>query len=193
MDNKTVEHTTKDIFQRLIEGEEIPYSDPEFFKLTETSERAMAILVEMNSSKTVVDIRRHLSNLVGYEVDPSTTLYTPLSSNHGLNVKLGKNIFINQNCQMLDLGGITIEDDVLIGPRVNLLSETHPVEVDSRKTLMAKPIHIKKGAWIGGGATLLPGVTIGEHSVVAAGAVVSKDVSDRTVVAGIPAKKVKSI
>lgn len=193
MDNKTVKHTTKDIFQRLIEGEEIPYSDSEFFKLTEASERVMAILVEMNSSKTVVDIRRHLSNLVGYQVDPSTTFYTPFSSNYGKNITLGKNIFINQNCQMLDLGGITIEDDVLIGPRVNLLSETHPVEVDSRKALIGKPIHIKKGAWVGGGATLLPGVTIGEHSVVAAGAVVSKDVPDRTVVAGIPAKKVKSI
>ncbi|SDR02033.1 DapH/DapD/GlmU-related protein [Flagellimonas zhangzhouensis] len=184
---------TNDIFQRLRNGETLSFDEPDFYKLAEVAERAMDILVDLNSSRTIKDIRRHLSNLVGYQVDESTTLYTPLSSNYGKNIKLGKNIFINQNCQILDLGGVTIDDHVMIGPRVNLLSESHPVDPESRKILIAKPIHIKENAWIGAGATILPGVTIGAHAVVAAGAVVSKDVPARTVVAGIPAKEVKSI
>lgn len=188
-----MENESNNIFQRLKQGEALSFDEVEFYKLAEGAERAMAILVELNSSKTIGDIRKQLSVLVGYQVDESTTLYTPFSSNYGKNIKLGKNIFINQNCQILDLGGVTIDDNVMIGPRVNLLSETHPIEPESRKFLIAKPIHIKQNAWIGAGATILPGVTIGEHAVVAAGAVVSKDVPARTVAAGIPAKVVKSI
>ena len=193
MDNDTSNTSNTDIFLRLINGEEVPFSDPEFFKLAEVAERAMDILVDLNSSRTIKDIRKHLGHLLGYEVDESTTLYAPLSSNYGKNIRLGKNVFINQNCQILDLGGVTIDDNVMIGPRVNILSETHPLEPQTRATLIAKPIHIKQNAWIGAGATILPGVTVGEHSVVAAGAVVSRDVPNRTVVAGTPAKPVKSI
>lgn len=193
MDHKKAENNSNDIFQRLRNGEALSFNEPDFYKLAEASERAMDILVDLNSSRTIKDIRTQLSNLVGYQVDASTTLYTPLSSNYGKNIKLGKNIFINQNCQVLDLGGVTIDDNVMIGPRVNLLSESHPIEPESRKVLITKPIHIKENAWIGAGATILPGVTVGEHAVVAAGAMVSKDVPARTVVAGVPAKEVKSI
>lgn len=193
MESKKINIDTKDIFYRLKSGEALSFEDPDFSKLTEVAERAMDILVDLNSSRSITEIRSQLSKLVGYQVDDSTTLYTPFASNYGKNIKLGRNIFINQNCQILDLGGVTIEDDVMIGPRVNLLSESHPVTPELRKTLTAKPIHIKQNAWIGAGATILPGVTVGVHSVVAAGALVSKDVPDRTVVAGVPAKEVKSI
>ncbi len=91
------------------------------------------------------------------------------------------------------LGGITIEDDVLIGPKVSLITENHPLNPEERKGLAGKPILIKKNAWIGANATILPGVTIGENAVVAAGAVVSKDVPDNTVVGGIPAKFIKNV
>jgi len=181
------------IFERILSGEVVPFGDPEYYKLPEQSERAIAILADLNASKTIVEIRQHLGKLIQNEVDSSTTIYTPFSINYGKNLKLGKNIFINQNCQILDLGGVTIDDDVMVGPRVNLLSETHPVEPESRKALIGKPVHIKTGAWIGAGSTILPGVTVGEHAIVAAGAVVSKDVPDRTVVAGVPAKIIKSI
>jgi len=93
----------------------------------------------------------------------------------------------------LDFGGITIEDNVLIAPKVSLLTEGHPIEPENRHALIPKPIHIKKNAWIGAGATILQGVTIGENAVVASGAVVSKDVPDNTVVGGIPAKIIKTI
>lgn len=90
---------------------------------------------------------------------------------------------------MVDLGGITIEDDVLIGPGVYLISVNH----HHRKELELKPVLIKKNAWIGAKATILPGVTVGENAVVAAGAVVTKDVPANTVVAGMPAKVIKKI
>ncbi|WP_243471524.1 DapH/DapD/GlmU-related protein [Winogradskyella sp. MH6] len=184
---------TNTIFDRILSGETVSFNDSEYDQLHLQSERAISILVDLNASKTLDNIRKHLSELTQSKVDSSTTLFTPFSINYGKNLKLGKNIFINQNCQILDLGGVTIDDDVMVGPRVNLLSETHPVEPESRKALIGKPIHIKTGAWIGAGSTILSGVTVGEHAIVAAGAVVSKDVPDRTVVAGVPAKIIKSI
>lgn len=91
------------------------------------------------------------------------------------------------------MGGITIEDDVQIGPKVNLITENHPIDPANRKVLDLKSIHIKRNVWIGAAATILPGVTIGENSVVAAGAVVRKDVEANTIVAGVPAKVIKNI
>jgi acetyltransferase-like isoleucine patch superfamily enzyme len=91
------------------------------------------------------------------------------------------------------LGGITIEDDVLIGPKVSLITENHPLNPKERKGLIGKPILIKKNAWIGANATILPGVTIGENSVVAAGAVVTKSVPANVVVAGNPAVVTKQL
>ena len=82
---------------------------------------------------------------------------------------------------------------MLIGPQVKLVTENHPLDPATRKGLITKPILIKQNAWIGAGATILPGVTVGENSVVAAGAVVSKDVPDHTVVGGIPAKFLKKV
>ncbi len=94
---------------------------------------------------------------------------------------------------MLTLGTITIEDDVLIGPKANLLSEGHPIDPNNRRTMVVKPIVIKRNAWIGATATILPGVTIGENAIVAAGAVVHNDVPDNAIVAGVPAKVIKNI
>ena len=91
------------------------------------------------------------------------------------------------------MGGITIDDDVLIGPKVSLVTEQHPLVPSRRGELGTKPIHIKRNVWIGAGATILPGVTVGENSVVAAGAVVSKDVPANCVAGGIPAKVIKNI
>ncbi len=81
----------------------------------------------------------------------------------------------------------------MIAPKVNLSSESHPISIESRKTLTAGHIHIKQNVWIGANATILPSVKIGENSVVAAGSVVSKDVPDNCVVGGIPAKIIKTI
>ena len=127
------------------------------------------------------------------EVDAGTTLFTPFHTNVGRFITIGRNVFINHACSFLDLGSITIEDDVLIGPRVNMNTENHPLDPADRKTLVCRPILIKRNAWIGAGATVLPGVTIGENAVVAAGAVVNKDVAPNTVVAGVPARMIRTI
>ena len=93
----------------------------------------------------------------------------------------------------LDQGGIVVEDDVLFGPRVCLVTSNHPICPSERRTVVSKPIHIKKNAWICANATILPGITIGENSVVAACSVVTRDVLPNTVVAGNPAKVKKEI
>lgn len=183
----------RDIFERLRNGETIPYSDPQAYKMRDASYATKKLLVQMNDSSDPAEIRDLLSQITGSEMDESTAVFTPLYINYGKHTKIGKNVFINFDCVFLDLGGITIEDGVLIAPKVSLLSEGHPVSPDERQSLVPGHIHIKKNAWIGANATILPGVTVGENAVVAAGAVVSKDVPDDTIVGGIPAKIIKTI
>jgi acetyltransferase-like isoleucine patch superfamily enzyme len=184
---------TTDIFERLRSGETIQPNDPEAYKMIEASFDTKKLLVRMNSTADPAEVRNLLGQVTGSEIDESTTVFTPLYINYGKHLKIGKNVFINFDCTFLDLGGITIEDGVLIAPKVSLLSEGHPVSPESRHSLMVAPIHIRKNAWIGANATILPGVTIGENAVVAAGAVVSKDVPDNTIVGGIPARIIKTI
>lgn len=186
------EHS-KDIFERLRNGEAIPANDPEAFKMKEASFATKKLLVQLNNSSDPAEIRDLLSQITGSEIDESVDVFTPLYINYGKHTKIGKSVFINFDCVFLDLGGITIEDGVLIAPKVSLLSEGHPVSPDNRHSLVPGHIHIKTNAWLGAGATILPGVTIGENAVVAAGAVVSKDVPANTIVGGVPAKIVKTI
>ncbi|MCX2452329.1 DapH/DapD/GlmU-related protein [Pedobacter sp. PLR] len=188
-----MEHKTSDIFQRLRAGEPIRLNDPEYFKINEVVCRTMELSQQLNSAIDTVQMRQSLSEIIGTAIDKSTTIFAPFYTNFGRFTRIGKNVFINHACSFLDMGGITIEDEVLIGPRVNLVTENHPLDPADRRALVTKPILIKRNAWIGSGATILPGVTIGENAVVAAGAVVSKDVPDNVVVGGIPAKIIKSI
>lgn len=182
-----------DIFERLQSGETVPFSDPQYPKIFEIASRTMKISSELNASADINQIRAILSEITGITLDVSTTILTPFHINLGIFTRIGKNVFINHDCTFLDIGGITIEDDVLIGPKVSLITESHPLNPSERKALLVKPVVIKRNAWIGAGATILSGVTIGENAVVAAGAVVSKDVPPNTIVAGVPAKVIKDI
>lgn len=182
-----------DIFERLRNGETIPPGDPQGHKMREASYGTKVLLTRMNNSSDPAEIRSLLSEITGSVIDESVAVFTPLFINYGKHTRIGKNVFINFNCTLLDLGGITIEDDVLIAPNVSILSEGHPVEPEKRHSLVPKPVHIKKNAWIGAGATILQGVTIGENAIVSAGAVVSKDVPDNAIAGGIPAKVLKYI
>jgi len=188
-----MDNNTTDIFERLKKGEMIPAGDPQAYQMREASYATKELLVRMNNSADPAEIRDILTEITGSEIAESTALFTPLYINYGKHIKIGKGVFINFNCTFLGLGGITIEDGVLIGPNVNLLSEGHPVSPEDRHSLMVGHIHIKKNAWIGAGVSILQGVTIGENSIVAAGAVVSADVPDNTIVGGIPAKVIKTI
>lgn len=182
-----------EIFERMLAGGLIPFSDPEYPKIFEAVSQTINLSVSLNTSTSVDQIRERLSEIIEQEIDESTTVFTPFYTNFGRHIQIGKNVFINHACTFLDLGGIVIEDDVLIGPKVSIITENHPVNPNERKMLDLKSVIIKRNVWIGANATILPGVTIGENSVVAAGAVVTKDVPNNTVVAGIPAKIIKDI
>lgn len=184
---------TTDIFERLRNGETIFPNDPQAFKMIEASFITKKLLLQMNNASNPDEIRNLLSQITDSEIDESVVIFTPLHINYGKHTKIGKNVFINFDCVFLDLGGIIIEDDVLIAPKVSLLTEEHPISPENRHSLVSKPIHIKKNAWIGAAATILPGVSIGENAVVAAGAVVTSDVPANTIVGGIPAKFLKNI
>ena len=106
-------------------------------------------------------------------------------------VHIGKNVMIMPDCLMMSRGSITIEDGAMIAANVQLISNNH--DLYERQILLCKPVRICKNAWVGAGATILPGVTVGENAVVAAAAVVTKDVPANTIVAGNPAKIIKTI
>ncbi|WP_343671155.1 DapH/DapD/GlmU-related protein [Chitinophaga sp.] len=182
-----------DIFQRLKEGRLVPLHDPEFYRVDEIVARTMALSPALNASTSIAEVRLRLSEIIGTSLDETTTVFTPFHTNFGRFITIGKHVFINHGCSFLDMGGITLEDHVLIGPKVNLVTENHPLEPATRRGMQCNPILLKRNAWIGAGAIILPGVTVGENAVVAAGAVVSRDVPANTVVAGIPAKVIKSI
>lgn len=183
----------KDIFERLRNGEIISSNDAQAYKMREASFATKKLLVQMNNATEPEEIRNFLSQITATKIDESVTVFTPLHINYGKHIKIGKNVFINFDCVFLDLGGITIEDNVQIAPKVSLLTESHPLNPAERQSLIPKSIHIKNNAWIGANATILQGVTIGENAVVAAGSVVSKDVPDNVVVGGVPARIIKEI
>jgi len=182
-----------DILVRLRTGHPISLEDVQYHKIQVIVDRTISLSPALNNSTSIKETRDRLSDITGKSIDRSTTIFAPFYTNFGKFIQIGKNVFINHACSFLDMGGITIEDGALIGPRVNLITENHSLDPDQRSALLTNPIRIKQKAWIGAGATILPGVTIGQNAVVAAGAVVSKDVPDNTVVGGVPAKFIKSI
>ncbi|WP_215191852.1 sugar O-acetyltransferase [Exiguobacterium sp. s7] len=138
------------------------------------------------------EFQRTLSELLGQDVADSVTVLPPFYTDFGKHITLGTDIFINRGVMFTDLGGIDIEDHVLIGPFAKLLTVNHPTDPTERRGLITKPIRVKRNAWIGAGATILPGVTIGENAIVAANATVTKDVPDNVTVAGTPARVVQT-
>lgn len=121
----------------------------------------------------------------------NSRILPPLNCVCSNKIKIGKNVLVMNNCLMMSRGGITIDDDVMVAANVQLISNNH--DLYDHQILTCKPVHLKHNCWIGAGATILPGVTVGENAVVAAGAVVTKDVEANTVVGGNPAKLIKKI
>lgn len=158
--------------------------------------RAMAITARLNrlTFDDADEVRALFSELIGKQVDESFSLIPPFYASGGVDMSVGRNVFVNQNCTFYDLGGLDIGDDVMIGPNVSLITSSHPLEPSQRRErIIAKPIVIERNVWIAAGATIIGGVTVGENSVVAAGAVVTKDVPPNTLVAGNPARVIRSI
>ena len=124
-------------------------------------------------------------------IGENSRVMPPVTVVRGNKVRIGKNVVVMNNSLFMAAGGINIEDDVIVAANAQLISNNH--DFYDHAVLTCKPVHLKHNCWIGAGATILPGVTIGENAVVAAGAVVTKDVEDNTIVGGNPAKLIKRL
>lgn len=158
------------------------------------SQEAQKITTELNTKYHEFDERRELfSKLINQELDEDFRVFTPFYTDFGKNIHLGKNVFINADCKFQDQGGITIGDNALIGHNVVLATLNHEEDPNKRGNLIAAPINIGKNVWIGSNATILPGITVGDGAIIAAGAVVTKDVEAESIVAGVPAKFIRKV
>jgi len=185
----------KDFIDFCRKGNPISGEDKELHRLlTQCSYEAQKITMALNTSyhskEEIVEI---FSELTGNKVDSSFMCFPPFYTDFGKNITIGKNVFLNTGCSFQDRGGISIGDGSMIGMNVTIATLNHGLPLETRNTTYPSPVIIGKNVWIGSNATILPGVTIEDNSVVAAGAVVTKDVSENTVVAGVPAKAVKKI
>lgn len=158
------------------------------------SDEALQIIAKLNSAyHTPEEIIELMGQLTGKPIDKSFYMFPPFYTDCGKNTHIGKNVFINSGCRFQDQGGITIGNDVLIGHNVVLATLNHDQNPNNRTDMIPSPIVIGNEVWIGANATVLPGVTIGDCAIVAAGAVVTKDVPENTIVGGVPAKIIKKI
>lgn len=160
----------------------------------EMSERARRITFEINGAyHTPEELRALLSELFDREVDPSVRLFPPFYTDYGQNIHLGRGVFINACCHFQDHGGVTLGDGCQIGHNVVFATLNHGMAPEDRGTTYPAPIRLGKNVWVGSNATILQGVSIGDNSVIAAGAVVTHDIPDNVIAAGVPAKVIKTI
>ena len=144
----------KEILERMQSGKPFRLDDPAFQEINEFKDRTLSLSAQLNASKNSDEFRERLSDIIGSKIDESTFIFAPFLTNFGRYITIGKNVFINHDCSFLDLGGINIGDNVLIGPKVTLVSESHPIDPSQRKSLIGKPIFIKNNAWIGASAII---------------------------------------
>lgn len=157
-------------------------------------QEAMRITAELNGSyHEPEEIRALFSRLIGKPVDESFMLFPPFTTDFGKNIIIGKNVFINSGCRFQDQGGITIGDDALIGHNVVLATLNHDFAPEKRSLIHPAPIVIGKNVWIGASVTIIAGVMIGDNAIIAAGAVVTKDVPANTIAGGVPARVIKTL
>ncbi|MBV9410194.1 MAG: sugar O-acetyltransferase [Acidimicrobiia bacterium] len=171
----------------MIAGELYVADDPE---LKAMALRARRLEKQFNQSPA----RTILEKLLG-EIGERSEIRPPFHCDYGSHIRIGARVFANCGLIALDVASITIGDDVQIGPHVQLLTPTHPLDAELRRAKWeaAKPIVIDQNAWLGGGAIVLPGVTVGENAIVGAGAIVTKDVPPDVVVAGNPARVIRPL
>ncbi len=157
-------------------------------------QEAVRIGMELNCQyHTPEEIREIMGRLTGKKIDDSFRLFPPFYTDFGKNITIGKDVFINSGCHFQYQGSITIGDGSLIGHNVVLVTINHDLNPKENRKNHYAPIKIGSHVWIGSNATVLPGVTVGDWAVIAAGAVVTKDVPARTVVGGVPAKILKAV
>ena len=184
----------KTFLEMMAKGEYVPAGSDAHLEMHRLSVEARRITCALNGEfHTDEEIRALFTALIGKEVDGSFRLFPPFYTDCGRNIRVGKRTFINSGCCFQDQGGIEIGDDVLIGQQVVIATLNHDLHPERRASMTPKPVKICDKVWIGAHATILAGVTVGEGAVVAAGAVVTRDVPPNTVVAGVPARVIKEI
>ena len=182
------------IFERARSGQPIDMRTDEEYKSVMIPEmvRSRTLCHQINMLPPYSEeVRPLFDELFEGRLPKSSNILMPVYIDRGKTISVGENVFINWNFNTVSTGGITIEDGVMIAPNVTFLTANH--DLTDLQILICKPIVIKRGAWIGEGAKVMPGVTVGEGAVVAAGSVVTKDVAPHTVVGGNPAKLIKEI
>ncbi len=176
--------------EKMICGELYDAGDKE---LVNERKRARQILAKINKNCEKVKIDE-LRKLIP-SADETTGVQAPFYCDYGYNIQIGKNFYVNFNAIFLDVCPIKIGDNCMFGPNVQLYTATHPINPIERNSgyEYGKPITIGNNVWIGGGAIVYPGVSIGDNSIIAAGAVIVKDVPNNVIVGGNPAKVIKEI
>lgn len=175
-------------------GKPIPTKTEIYDFMVKLSHEAMRITAELNSSyHTPEEIRDIFTQLTGREIDSTFSIFPPFYTDCGKNIHIGKNVFINTCCHFQDQGGIFIGDGVLIGHNVTLATLDHGFAPEDRGTTYPAPIILEKNVWLGANVTIVSGVRIGENTIIAAGAVVTKDIPANVVAGGVPAKVIKNI
>ncbi len=158
------------------------------------SQEALRITAELNAAyHSPARVRVLLSELTGTPVDDTVTVFPPLSTDFGKNLRIGKRVFINAGCRFQDQGGITIGDDCLIGHNVVLATLNHDLDPSHRGDLHPAPITLGRNVWVGANVTILPGVTVGDNAVIGAGSLVNKSIPANAVAVGTPAKVIRSV
>lgn len=177
--------------EKMLAGELYNLLDPELDQIRQETKKK---LHTYNLSYPDADRRTMLSDMLG-TIGNNVIIWTPFNCIYGENIYLGNNVFLNLNCMFIDNNRVEIGDHAMLGPGVQIYTAAHPLDAESRNQRyeIAKPVTIGDNVWIGGSAILLPGVKIGDKSVVGAGAVVTKDVPANVVVAGNPAKIIRTI
>lgn len=155
--------------------------------------RARKITARINNYCTPKKTRALFFKLIEKSVDESFVLFPPFYTDCGINIDIGNNVFINSGCCFQDQGGIEIGDGTLIGQQVVIATLNHCEHPEQRADMVPKAVHIGKNVWIGAKATILPGVSVGDNSIIGACAVVTKDVPANSIVVGNPARVKRAI
>lgn len=186
--------TTEELNGYMNAGNRVRGNSPQHRKMHEVSESARQTAARLNNGfHTQEEIRCIFSELTGRKVSDNFVLFPPFYSDYGKNIRVGENVFINSACCFQDQGGIEIGDGSLIGQQVVIATLDHDLNPGCRADMVPHKVVIGKNVWIGAHATVLPGVVIGDNAVVAAGAVVTKNVPENAVVAGVPARIIKYV
>ncbi|MFA5453337.1 MAG: sugar O-acetyltransferase [Candidatus Methanomethylophilaceae archaeon] len=183
----------RDIFQRIDAGEWIDRNDPDIKILFELMNKTKRLIMRFNTEDLPDEERNKLlEKLLGRPLPENLHIFPPFYCDVGTNLILGKNVMINYNCTFLDDTKIFIGDYVMIAPGVQIISVTHSKDHMRRRDLASIhiPVTIGNDVWIGAGAIILPGIKIGDRSIIGAGSVVTKDVPPDTIFAGNPARQI---